>query len=817
MSSSIKKTKIYNLLKSRESEFISTIDSVIPIVENRLSNQIPKLFPEFTLHDIKHSARVSDYMADIVSDLNLFNDFELSLMLIAAIFQNKINFEKEVKYESYQKMYGENALKEIVRTYHSELSGIVIMEEDFNKYFHLNDPRSVYYSEDLKNLCLSHTKEHIWIKNSFKNKIVKGEYDYNLRFIAYLLRIADSLDIDQSRTPLELYKLIDPKGESNNEWRQHFDVTNTKKIEIDTKSGLKNVVFYGCSRDIKMHRKLMAYINSIGKEIEVFNSFCKDQEVSKYKSNLSDQVIKNISTEGFTVSDYRLSLDFKSITELLMGENIYGDKKLGLREIIQNSIDACLVRKEIESKSEIIYKPFINVEINENLNEFIIHDNGIGMSEDVIQNFFLNIGKSFYKSDIFKLNDFDYKPIGAFGVGFLACFMLSEDVTIETRYFKNPTKHTIQLERGDEYIGFDSIDDVSFIGTKIILRYDQVLKEFENKLTNIENFIKTYFVNDDYDLLIINKTHETQIKNSIEPAESNDKNDIIEDISKYLTDTRGYIKIKNSHKFIRKINDLEIKGDDVFCFCSDKSLKAEFNFKDIIDLDEDVFSYMYLPLYSNDKYSDFNKALELLDDDIEGVLKKIESDKNCYIFFSTADQKDIKDSIIIDDENPEIFEGLFIDDIKAKISADCFCPKVIKIDMNIIKDNQLEILEEYKIFNANLWNYSWHNITNKLYLRNILIKNYCYGKQMMVSTIDLRDINLNTKHQNILPDITRNNLLPDSRNILDNSINIAVHLAALERFTLEEDEKDIIIKFIKIKLIKCDHFVKKDILEKYGI
>ena len=47
-----------------------------------------------------------------------------------------------------------------------------------------------------------------------------------------------------------------------------------------------------------------------------------------------------IRPKGFTFSNFRLSLDYKAVTSLLMGENIYGDKKYGLRELIQNSIDA---------------------------------------------------------------------------------------------------------------------------------------------------------------------------------------------------------------------------------------------------------------------------------------------------------------------------------------------------------------------------------------------------------------------------------------------------------------------------------------------
>lgn len=57
-------------------------------------------------------------------------------------------------------------------------------------------------------------------------------------------------------------------------------------------------------------------------------------------------IINQIEPIGFSSSDYKLELNYKAITNLLMGKNIYGDKKYGLREIIQNSIDACKTMEE---------------------------------------------------------------------------------------------------------------------------------------------------------------------------------------------------------------------------------------------------------------------------------------------------------------------------------------------------------------------------------------------------------------------------------------------------------------------------------------
>jgi hypothetical protein len=121
----------------------------------------------------------------------------------------------------------------------------------------------------------------------------------------------------------------------------------------------------------------------------------------------------------------------------------------------------------------------------------------------------------------------------------------------------------------------------------------------------------------------------------------------------------------------------------------------------------------------------------------------------------------------------------------------------------------------YKAFSR--YYFLWKNESHKLYLRNILIKNYNYDKQILLNTIDLLGFSLNFFNSDILPDISRNDLIPDSKTIVDNSINIAIHLSALENFNLKQDEKNIILKFIKRKLVDSSHFIRQDILDKYSL
>ena len=52
-------------------------------------------------------------------------------------------------------------------------------------------------------------------------------------------------------------------------------------------------------------------------------------------------------------------MDYVAITNLLMGENLYADKTVVIRELLQNSIDACLLKKELSAKKSENYTPEI--------------------------------------------------------------------------------------------------------------------------------------------------------------------------------------------------------------------------------------------------------------------------------------------------------------------------------------------------------------------------------------------------------------------------------------------------------------------------
>ena len=112
--------------------------------------------------------------------------------------------------------------------------------------------------------------------------------------------------------------------------------------------------------------------------------------------------------------------------------------------MIQNSIDACLLRKTLSGDN--LYTPKIQINYDSSKGRISIKDNGTGMSLYQIRKFFSKIGKSYYRSrelhQELKKQGKEYEPISQFGIGFLSVFLVAKRVyvvfanSILTRLFK---------------------------------------------------------------------------------------------------------------------------------------------------------------------------------------------------------------------------------------------------------------------------------------------------------------------------------------------------------------------------------------------
>lgn len=539
----------YKTLQAIDSNLFSQVNTVYKMVKETI-NGIAGCFDNYTMHDIGHCVRVAHYMEQLAFGIDAhkedrlkeFNAAELAILLLSALLHdigmfirpidreeitnNKIKHAERLKITykgvlEVKKGNVEEAIKEIIRLTHAARV-FEFLDCEFEGHQKISNilkiDNNYEYANDVGLVCQAHGENYNFIKTQLRSSVTKGMYEYNLQYIAVLLRIADYLDLDKQRTPMLWFSMMDIEGYSRGEWETHFQISNEKKLKQydDTKM---QIYFDGESSDAKIHRKYLKYIDNLRAELENADTLLNSSNAkTKYKLNVTTRIDNLVQTKGFEYSDLRLSLDYAAITDLLMGKNIYGDSKLGLRELIQNAIDACKLIREIDKGKDERPEPRITIYISE-ANQYVkIRDTGIGMTIDVIKNHFLNIGKSYYKSNEYLFNNYSYKPIGQYGIGFLACFLLSDNVVVKTRYYDSNDVYQIELEKNSEYVVTNTEHSPIFTGTEIKLEYKGVFSAFKS-IEELKTFLGAYFYTD---IPIIVKDDDKDIQEYIINKSDND-------------------------------------------------------------------------------------------------------------------------------------------------------------------------------------------------------------------------------------------------------------------------------------------------------
>lgn len=819
MRKEMKQTKAYKLLETRESVFLNQVKDAIDIANDMLP-QINNVFNTYTIHGMKHSVNVAEYMFELIDDAKELSDLEIVMLIYAALFHDAgmIVSDDEIerikcdeillgdrKYSKVLEKYGDEkiALQECVRPVHGIRINKFIdyLMKDNKKIFLIPETTNMFFNKELALICQAHNEDFSWITNNLKMDIIKDQYELNAQFIAVLLRIGDYLDIDERRAPLYLYKYLRLNHYSDLEWQQHFTIENLKKITINGNTGLKEIVFQGQSDNPSVHRKLLKYFEGINLELQNAVSLCEKYREKRYLLNLRTNIINKINTIGFNFSDFKLSLNYNAVTNLLMGEHIYGNKKYGLREIIQNSIDACKTMQETAETHPDFrlqkYEPFIRIAIDKDRNQISILDNGSGMSVDILKKYFLNVGVSYYKSDDYVLQGRQYSPIGHYGIGFLACFMLSDTVEVVTRHFTENNTTRIEFEKNSEYICLTYEDKYKPQGTEIILAYEQFMEVFGNSCDEMINFIEKNFLDCEIPIrIVIQENGQTKerncnlIKIGTVLQHSICLNDYLEGVEVYIS--CNYKDIN----FTDKLKDLN--GNRSYVYDSDDNdllseSERKINIRDYIKNNEIML--ISVPIISENDADEFEKAYDVLED-FEQALDKVDYDTinivpNVYdeeVIENISEDIKTEGDTIIGDYEFEDFCGQFehCDRVYTEIVKEKFCviynggEKVLPYTNNITFKGR----------------YFFEQI-DKAYMKNVLLSRLKVTIPFLADGIILKDAIININNSNFLPNVSRDNLNTEHQRILSYAIGKALHLWILENVSLSNEESGLLEKFIE--------------------
>src|SRR5262249_1021985 len=145
-----------------------------------------------------------------------------------------------------------------------------------------------------------------------------------------------------------------------------------------------------------------------------------------------------IPTKGWVPVDAQIVIsNVPALVRKLGGASLYGDKpKVALRELIQNASDATRALSAVAYTSQ---QPVV-VQLRQEQDSWWldVSDSGIGMSQSVMTGPLLDFGNSYWGSQLMRrespgLSSSDFRPVGRFGIGFYAAFMLGDRVRVTSR------------------------------------------------------------------------------------------------------------------------------------------------------------------------------------------------------------------------------------------------------------------------------------------------------------------------------------------------------------------------------------------------
>ena len=307
----------------------------------------------------------------------------------------------------------------------------------------LLEPLGMQFRRDLGLVCESHHLSDLGDTKKYKVSQPYGNSDaetVNLQYGAVLLRTADLLHITSDRTPSIEFRTINPSDPlSQDEWAKQIAVKRVRPAVYINEEGLvdesrtsdtievyayfsKEDGFFGLT-------SYLTYASDQLKKSHEWISTTLKSRTAKHEFPWRKIDDNNIETEGFIRDAFEFTIDQAKILDLLTGHTLYNDTRVVLRELLQNAIDAIRI-KHYPNPSR--GKGQVHVSWDSKTRTLSVRDNGTGMTQEIINNFFLKVGSSRYQDPDFKKQYPGFSSISRFGIGVLSAFMIADSLEITT-------------------------------------------------------------------------------------------------------------------------------------------------------------------------------------------------------------------------------------------------------------------------------------------------------------------------------------------------------------------------------------------------
>lgn len=326
-----------------------------------------------------------------------------------------------------------------------------------------------HFVQDLADVCRCHGESITAVFDlPTEREDLLGEKS-NIQFIAILLRLGDVIHFSSDRAPLSLFSEKRITDETSLlHWKAKFQ---DLKFGFERLNGTVSIKYSAFCSNPEVYYFIQDYLDLVDNELD--NYFILKQRWEQRKleklesyampiSNRVDRSQLNYDKDVFIPQrNMHFVLNQSKILELLMGIQLYKDEYLCLRELYQNSLDAtkCIIaiNKQNGVHEDLTIEFGIGEELLEGVNRKYLYclDHGTGMNRYIIENYLLQIGNSYYKSNDFNRKNtewgFEVNPTSQFGIGILSCYMLADKIGITTVHCEHNETNSFILEGINEH------------------------------------------------------------------------------------------------------------------------------------------------------------------------------------------------------------------------------------------------------------------------------------------------------------------------------------------------------------------------------
>jgi Histidine kinase-, DNA gyrase B-, and HSP90-like ATPase len=305
-------------------------------------------------------------------------------------------------------------------------------------------------------------------------------------YLMALLRVADYLQLEADRAPTLLLRLKAPQSPlSVEEWNKHGAISS---ISWDNDDPLALFVTVSQKHGLRTHLALGELLAGLQREMDQTAAILGQTYNTKDLAPLHltrQRVLSNLAEpslhDHLPYLPRRAALRSDPDLFRLVVRDLYGDQPaVAGRELVQNAVDAVRARRRLEERTGEAMpgaRDDLDADVVVTVKEgedggwlFTVADSGLGMTPNLVVDYFLQAGASFgpTPSEIA-----DLKPkqaiaamkAGRFGVGAFAAFLLGREMRVTTRHVGEKRGVSFRASIDEDLVQLDWTD--APVGTEI--------------------------------------------------------------------------------------------------------------------------------------------------------------------------------------------------------------------------------------------------------------------------------------------------------------------------------------------------------------